>query len=65
MPKIKIKDLPEELKVSEEELAKVRGGMGGGGPGPAGLPTGRTADCYKGGLLNPAAGKILGPGRCM
>jgi hypothetical protein len=42
MAKIKIKDLPEDAKVSEEELSRVKGGMAGNAPGdgPLGKPSG-------------------------
>ena len=68
MPKIKIKDLPEDMKISEEELAKVRGGMGGNPTGglPPGRPAGTAMDCANiKGPSSPAAGKMWGPWRCM
>ncbi len=51
MPKIKIKDLPEDMKVSEEELAKVRGGMRQYEP-PAGVK----------GSYQPGPTRLTGPG---
>ena len=47
MERIRIKDLPEDLAISQEELLKIRGGLGPQ-PEPPDLPTGATyviGDC--------------------
>jgi len=58
MAKITIKDLPQGMKVSEEELSRVKGGMAGNVPGnfPGGKLSGIVVETGEKGAIHFGCG---------